>query len=54
MSSCCICLANVSKHDKVPEFIEEPYGGRCPSFYDKTIEEGKWQDMVPEENPESK
>lgn len=54
LSSCCICLANVSKHDKVPEFIEEPYGGRCPSFYDKTIEEGKWQDMVPEENPESK
>jgi hypothetical protein len=32
---------NVSKNVK-PEFIEEPYGGACPSFYDKKVEEDRW------------
>ena len=40
MSSCCVCVANVTKYSK-PEFIEEPYGGKCPQFYDKKIEERK-------------
>lgn len=38
LSSCCVCMANVTKTNK-PEFILEPYNGRCPSFYDKNIVE---------------
>lgn len=41
LSSCCVCVVNVSKNVK-PEFIEEPYGGACPSFYDKKVEEDRW------------
>lgn len=40
LSSCCVCVANVSKKNK-PEFIEEPYSGRCPQFWDKKVEESK-------------
>lgn len=42
MSSCCVCVANVTKKNRHPELIEEPYGGRCPQFYDKKIEEAKF------------
>ena len=40
LSSCCVCVANVSKSIK-PEFIEEPYGGKCPQFFDKKIKEAE-------------
>lgn len=41
LSSCCVCLVNVTKQNKVPELITEPYGGRCLAFYDKTVEENR-------------
>lgn len=41
LSSCCVCVANVSKKMK-PEFIEEPYSGHCPQFWDKLQEEKKY------------
>ncbi len=42
-SSCCVCTANVTKTNP-PELIYEPYGGVCPAFYDKSIEECKYID----------
>lgn len=38
LSSCCICMANVSKGVK-PDLILEPYQGDCKAFYDKKLEE---------------
>lgn len=45
LASCCVCVALVSKRVK-PEFIEEPYRGRCPMFHDKKEEESK--SFIPE------
>ncbi len=42
MASCCVCLVNVSKKDD-PELIFEPYRGKCPSFYDKKVEEAYFE-----------
>lgn len=38
LSSCCVCVAYVTKSQK-PEFITTPYGGVCPSFEDKQVQE---------------
>lgn len=46
MSSCCVCVANIAKRNPEPELIVTPYKGKCPSFYDKKIEE----DKISEEN----
>lgn len=45
LSSVCVCMVNVTKKNKKPEYIEEPYRGECKSFYDKAIEEAKYIDM---------
>lgn len=47
LSSCCVCMVNVTKKQK-PEFITEPYSGLCPQFYDKRIEEAKAASFIAE------
>lgn len=34
-----MCYVAVTKTNRVPELIVEPYRGICPSFWDKALEE---------------
>lgn len=45
MSCVCVCTANMAKRAK-PEFIEDPFGGKCPTFYDKEEEERGWREEI--------
>lgn len=42
VAKCCVCFVNHTKHNP-PELILEPYRGKCPSFYDKHIEEERFE-----------
>lgn len=44
MAGCCVCVAFMTKTNK-PELIEEPYGGICDSYYDKSIVENDFMGM---------